>query len=97
MSYKLFLIKIKKTPYWEYDTLRSVVIMAKNEQSARKMIIVKELYGDEVEVRTHSKNTFLRQPKLWLSPKFATAKIIGIPTPNMGKRAKVIIVEFLNG
>ena len=95
MSYKLFLIKIKKPATPWYDTLKSVVIMAKNEQSARKMIIVKELYGDEV--RTHSKNTFLRQPKLWLSPKFATAKIIGTPAANMGKRAKVIIVEFLNG
>ena len=94
MSYKLFLIKIKKPATPWYDTLRSVVIMAKDEQSARKMIISNKLYGDEVN--TYSKNN-QEQPELWLSPKFATAKIIGTPTANMGKRAKVIIVDFLNG
>ena len=96
MSYKLFLIKIKKPATPWYDTLRSVVMMAKNEQSARKMIISNKLYGEEVNTYS-KKNSILEQPELWLSPKFATAKIIGIPTPNMGKRTKVIIVDFLNG
>ena len=93
MSYKLFLIKLKKNLKGWYDILESVVIMAKNEQSARKMIISKKLYGEEVTA--YSKNN-QKQPEIWLSPKFTTAKIIGTPAANMGKRAKVIIVNFFN-